>query len=225
MGEYIKTWNGRMIYRRSKEEIAAAKAKKAAKAMHCQCCGRAIFAETGTIAHHGYERPGGGYQTASCMGAKFLPFEVSRDRLGDLIEALVNREEQLVRRRAEADREEIPVRVVHVNYHAPRVKDPMTANSRGKHPTVTLDFTRANFENLIDENTGRAAGKVFDEYTAHCMKFDGFDKVKARDLKNRDAEIKGVREHLAECRARYDAWKATARWTGVTWEPITTEAK
>ena len=29
---------------------------------------------------HGYERPGHGWQTGSCMGAKNLPFEVDRDR-------------------------------------------------------------------------------------------------------------------------------------------------
>src|SRR4051812_8673701 len=59
-----------------------------AKRMTCQCCGRRIFAETGTIAHHGYQRPGEGWQTSSCYGAKELPFEVSRDRLGQMIKDL-----------------------------------------------------------------------------------------------------------------------------------------
>lgn len=49
---------------------AAEKARKLALAKTCQCCFRQIFAETGTIAHHGYERPGHGWQTASCVGAK-----------------------------------------------------------------------------------------------------------------------------------------------------------
>ena len=56
--------------------------------MTCQCCGRQIFAQRGKIAHHGYERPGYGWQTASCMGALYLPFEVARERLADLIVAL-----------------------------------------------------------------------------------------------------------------------------------------
>ncbi len=49
----------------------------------CQICGRPIKAKNGLIAHHGYKRPnrGSGWQTASCMGARFLPYEVSYDRL------------------------------------------------------------------------------------------------------------------------------------------------
>lgn len=47
----------------------------------CQICAREIKASNGVIALHGYKRPGHGWQTASCMGAKFAPYEVSRDRL------------------------------------------------------------------------------------------------------------------------------------------------
>lgn len=48
---------------------------------HCQICARDIKANTGTIAHHGYQRPGNGWQTSSCLGAKYLPYEESRDRI------------------------------------------------------------------------------------------------------------------------------------------------
>jgi hypothetical protein len=79
----------RQAYRESrKAEIAEQKARKQAAAMTCQCCGRQIFAQRGKIAHHGYERPGYGWQTASCMGALYLPFEVARERLADLIVSL-----------------------------------------------------------------------------------------------------------------------------------------
>jgi hypothetical protein len=47
----------------------------------CQVCGRAIKANTGLIAHHGYERPGQGWQTRSCFGARFRPYEVASDAL------------------------------------------------------------------------------------------------------------------------------------------------
>lgn len=62
--------------------------KVSAHAKTCQICARAIHAGTGMIAHHGYERPGRGWQTASCMGARELPFEVSRDALGRWIESV-----------------------------------------------------------------------------------------------------------------------------------------
>ncbi|MFG6080522.1 hypothetical protein ACEUZ9_001126 [Paracoccus litorisediminis] len=44
----------------------------------CSCCFRGI-AITGDnrMAHHGYHRPGNGYQTASCPGIRFAPLEQS----------------------------------------------------------------------------------------------------------------------------------------------------
>lgn len=53
----------------------------------CQICGRPILANTGLIAHHGYQRPGDGYQTKSCMGAKYLPYEASCNRIQYAIDA------------------------------------------------------------------------------------------------------------------------------------------
>ena len=49
----------------------------------CQICAREIKAKNGLIAHHGYERPvyRSGWQTASCLGARGLPYEVSADLL------------------------------------------------------------------------------------------------------------------------------------------------
>lgn len=53
----------------------------------CQICARAIKANTGIIAHHGYQRPQyQGWQTASCDGARQLPYEVSRDFIPVVIE-------------------------------------------------------------------------------------------------------------------------------------------
>lgn len=51
----------------------------------CQICGRAILAKTGRIAHHGYKRPGNGWQTSSCYGARHLPYEVARDAIQSAI--------------------------------------------------------------------------------------------------------------------------------------------
>jgi len=54
---------------------------------HCQICGRAILANTGVIAHHGYKRPGDGWQTSSCFGARYRPYEIACDALPDAIKA------------------------------------------------------------------------------------------------------------------------------------------
>lgn len=59
------------------------------KVTTCQICARNIKANTGKIAHHGYQRPyKQGWQTGSCDGAKFLPYEESCDRLPYVIEKI-----------------------------------------------------------------------------------------------------------------------------------------
>lgn len=217
-------WKERQAYReKRKGEIAAEKAAKAATAKTCQCCARPIFAETGTIAHHGYERPGYGYQTASCMGAKYLPFEVSRDRLGDLIGMLKDRLAGAAAARADAEAEKRAIPREYTNYNAPRIKVP------GKHdqyPIVKLDFTRENFATLIEQNTGpRGDGKVFDSYDAgNMIEKGGFDKIKAEDLDSRDRQIKNIKEHIAECEKRFKNWKPTLKWVDGEWVNLETEA-
>lgn len=47
----------------------------------CPCCFRKIAVVHGRMAHHGYQRPGGGWQTASCPGIRFKPLEVSSEGL------------------------------------------------------------------------------------------------------------------------------------------------
>jgi hypothetical protein len=56
----------------------------------CPCCFRPIAVVAGTMAHHGYRRPGHGSQTASCPGVRFPPLEVSTEGLAWLIEMTRN---------------------------------------------------------------------------------------------------------------------------------------
>jgi hypothetical protein len=51
----------------------------------CQVCGRTVKAGNGLIAHHGYQRPyQAGWQSASCLGARYAPYEVSCERLREV---------------------------------------------------------------------------------------------------------------------------------------------
>lgn len=61
---------------------------------HCQICERAIHDNTGTIALHGYKRPGHGWQTPSCMGAKHQAYEFACDALPPAIKAITEYIEQ-----------------------------------------------------------------------------------------------------------------------------------
>lgn len=51
----------------------------------CPCCFRAIAVQGKTMAHHGYQRTGHGFQTASCMGIHYRPLEVSDEGLRAMI--------------------------------------------------------------------------------------------------------------------------------------------
>lgn len=54
----------------------------------CPCCFRPIAVLGTTMAHHGYRRPGTGWQTASCPGVRFKPLEMSSEGLEWLISIL-----------------------------------------------------------------------------------------------------------------------------------------
>ena len=53
----------------------------------CACCFRGIALAGQTMAHHGYERPGYGSQTSSCMGIRFKPLEVSSEGLVAILDS------------------------------------------------------------------------------------------------------------------------------------------
>lgn len=57
----------------------------------CSCCQRSIAVGNGgegTMALHGYSRPGYGYQTASCSGVRYKPLEKSLEGLEKFIEEI-----------------------------------------------------------------------------------------------------------------------------------------
>lgn len=57
------------------------------------------LSKNGTMVHHGFQRPGDGYQTASCYGINFKPLERSNEGLIAMIklinEDIVNKENSL----------------------------------------------------------------------------------------------------------------------------------
>lgn len=70
------------------KRVANRAKKAAAQATHatCQICERRIQANTGVIAHHGYQRPGHGWQTQSCYGARFPAYEHSNSAMQPYID-------------------------------------------------------------------------------------------------------------------------------------------
>jgi hypothetical protein len=181
-------------------ETRALKADDTNARMHCQCCGRSILAKGGLIAHHGYERPGTGWQTSSCPGARKDPWEVSRSALGRMIEGLRNSIDAMRKARAAVEAEQQPVTFSYIEY-----------GKAGARTSKTLTFTRDTFDAEIRNSTYRM-GYYGDDAT-----FDGFKK---RDLRDRAGRLRMQVEFLAECEVRYAGWKQTHKRDGELWVRI-----
>jgi hypothetical protein len=157
---------------------------------HCQICGRLIQAKKGLIAHHGYKRPdrGSGWQTASCMGAKHLPYEVSRDLIPVAKEAVerfvVDCEEAIAREQAEP-REVFKVR-----------------SRRDYHNTMPLiEVKRPDGFNPADP----AERHHFDNNRDGTYRF-----VRRRFLWDMEQEVRYGRLDVEALQVRYDAWTPPA---------------
>lgn len=173
-------------------------AARLAVAKICQICGRPILAETGVIAHHGYTRPGDGYQTSSCFGARELPFEVSRDALGRYIVGLEGGLAQMNAARKRVATEELGVRLSYRVY-----------NGGWKGEDVYFSTTRKTFA---------AARAEYPKFFSLSTGTDGwtYDDALRADLRDRDAKIVGQKTYIKEQKARFDAWKPVATEGGAS---------
>ena len=176
--------------------------ERAGHEMTCQCCGRGIFANTGRLAHHGYTRPGDGWQTPSCFGAKRLPWEVDRSAVKDLIDHL---KEVLLR--SEYSRTAVFDEIEPV-VHRYQIYD---RNVRGGYRSGALVLRRDTFAEAFALNPDG----VFTRSGAST-----FDQFKTRDLEIRDRKISRLKRDIKEFTARYAGWKQTHKWNGKTWEAL-----
>lgn len=179
---------------KSAEQLA-----REAAVMTCQCCGKGFLANTGTMAHHGYQRPGQGWQTASCPGAKFLPFEASSARLALLIEELgawkARQIEYAARLEAETESVSLSYRV---------------GKSWEKQRLVTFELTRETFEAKKAEHAGYFRSRPY-----------GFEFFKAEAIQSVQSQIKGVEMEIAAQQERLAAWPGpSAKFEAKEWKPL-----
>jgi hypothetical protein len=184
--------------RLSEAEIAANEAERLQRerdAMTCQICNRKILANTGIVAHHGYQRPdlGSGWQTQSCFGARELPFEVSRDKLGEWIRMLHDRREREHKHLAELFCETVPCGHSYGKY-VTGVRKPQT---------VHLTITRDTFAAIVKEHDLNRHGYL-----------PSFDELKARCMAAVESTIRNLDSDNRSCQARYDQWKQSHVWHG-----------
>jgi hypothetical protein len=171
--------------------------------MTCQCCGRPILANTGTIAHHGYTRPGMGWQTASCEGAKELPFEVSRDALGKYIERLNRVHDQLVARQDTITSGYASSASLFVTDH-----DQQRTYGQTRRSTL-ITVTPVTFEERRAE-----LPKTFSSYSLRS-----FEAVLEREAAVIKGQLSSILSELAQQEVRYNGWSQTHKWSGVAFVP------
>lgn len=169
------------------------------KRVRCQICDRHILGSKGLVAHHGFQRPGRrGYQTRSCMGARYPSYEVCRDRLQDWIRLLYNEacdlEGRITRLRdAQGGKVDAGLIIV-VIYHTKKVSPDGYGFTEVPH---FLQVTRANFDDTCMINR-----RVFIK-----QKIDTYDKLLARELTWVRNELAGVKQSLDYAVQRFHSWK------------------
>lgn len=189
-------------------KTSIARDERDAKAMTCQCCARKILAETGQIAHHGYERPQGwGYQTASCEGALRLPFEVSRDALGKMIERLRDyaANQKSFCGRVQLETVDIPFRYTDVS---------KLVNRWDRGEARTTPVNRANFDAKMAEIA---------PLRNPLSSTPTFENLKAATLGEINREITMVEHEITAQQARYDGWTQTHQRQGDAWTSLAGE--
>jgi len=180
-----------------------AQVRKDALSMTCQCCGRSILAESSVIAHHGYSRPFSGYQTSSCPGARALPFEVSRERLGEHIGLLKNHRKIMVELRANTASETGTI--------VWKFNDYSKQKMWGDRQKAYREVTRGTFSAVLTETANMRRG---------CD--PSFDDIKEGRLREIDNEVTAIVAELAWQEPRFSAWKQTHTREGDAWVPVLT---
>lgn len=129
----------------------------------CQICGRIdLQSPHGKISHHGYERPGDGWQTESCRGARRLPYQVSNDAIPEEIKRVRNFIERETGLLAVIERGEVAVRNPRYN------------------PMGPLHMVRAGVPPLIEPGDTKFADAVAWNVKATKRRIEGAQREEVR---------------------------------------------
>ena len=176
--------------------LAHAIAISAIADVHCQICGRAIKAKSGRIAHHGYQRPhfGSGWQTASCLGARALPYEVSADLLPSAIAACAAWKGRVEERIASLAGTPTIANPRHATWLRAKLENRLRRSDGTQHPEPPATITFPGDIEYTPEN--RAAWLAAHEYR----------DALARYRREAARELEAATEELARLEARLAAW-------------------
>ncbi len=192
LGALRAAFDAAPLVEKPKSKMQVQREERAAIAKTCQICGRPILAETGLIAHHGYQRPdrGSGYQTSSCYGARHEPFEKSRNALGKYLTGLNIQLSTMQQRQRKVKDEKVALTF---SYWTGKY------DNRHKHVDETVIVTRRDFDAAVAFHKANAR-------FASDMPLS-FDRLKEKALNAIAADIKAQKEYISHQQKRYDAWR------------------
>jgi hypothetical protein len=157
----------------------------------CQGCGGRWAMVGQSVSHHGYERPGWGYQTPSCVGARSLPLSESNDVLVRLIRHVRETIANLEKRLTETETAD----TLTLNYRFTEGGYKPTKHSRTVEVTAdTIDEIVATIERMAREEKG------YVEYQASSLAYEvhgKFDKLRKITLALMAQGIK-QQQHMLE---------------------------
>jgi hypothetical protein len=154
-------------------------------AAHCQICSREIKATTGVIAHHGFERPGMGWQTSSCFGARYKPYEQDRSAIPLCMQSI---------RDATA-------------FTKKRLEDLIANPPESMTEPLTM-FSLAERQ-TFERPDGFVAAKSLEDPAYHL----GYDYLYRKQVAELRFQIKNNDEFLIQLQARYDSWAPSPELT------------
>lgn len=143
----------------------------------CQICGRTIKAKSGLIAHHGYKRPQWGWQTASCMGARHLPYEVSCDVL--------------------------PIAIEKIKAYISRME--ISLEDFVNNPPVQLTLPRKSFDR-VDANLTRTRPEGFNPARIFSASYRSYESEYQDRRYHMECDIKNAKLHLQFMIERLQNW-------------------
>lgn len=155
----------------------------------CQCCGGRWAVVGGKVSHHGYKRPGDGWQTPSCIGAREVPLsescDVTKSARTSLLVSIERTREQMA---------EVPATL------PVRVRDPKKAHLRYEDRYSVIEVTPAEADAHIAkyDRTNWSTGEVTPAWDVLLQK-------RNRNLASQIASMQDYVEHLTSLITRFDA--------------------
>jgi hypothetical protein len=161
-------------------------------AFECQICSQYHlgYVKRGVLAHHGYQRPGHGYQTQSCYGALKQPLHVSCDALPPYIAAMQNL----------LDREkDVLARILATPPAAYTVQDSKWNSVARRHLPV-------------DRKVERPEGFEAGQEPLYTM--TEYERCYRNDIRHREGQIEGYRREVAHQTKKLQNWMPNPDFKG-----------